>query len=288
MSSFRDEFSLNLALEDAKAACRNAANEPGWRLIRQTDTILIVDEAPAQTLTFTSPVRVEITLNDSSWGSTVVWLKSRNFGFGPLQSRHAKERTQALKQGIERAASEARAGAKVPQVGGARAVFINSERLSDAEVQNAVEAYQMRLDDGRYWYDRGTGAWGIEGGPTAGFLLPELPFGGFLRADASNGDTGVFINGRELHRQDVAALRQFVPIVLRGRYWMNAQGSFGYEGGPMLGNVWLLAQARDAPHGGAWSRHSSVTGMTVGGDGQGFVYAMGKDALGNSFDVSIG
>src|SRR6266540_1234336 len=67
-----------------------------------------------------------------------------------------------------------------------------------------------------YWYDAMSGAWGYQGGPTAGFTLPGIRLGGMLRADASNGNTGVFINGRELHFQDVIGLRQFCQVVMPG------------------------------------------------------------------------
>jgi hypothetical protein len=41
----------------------------------------------------------------------------------------------------------------------------------------------------------------------------------------------VFINGRQLHMMDVAALMQ-ITQVYQGRWWVDAQGNFGAEGGP--------------------------------------------------------
>jgi hypothetical protein len=61
-----------------------------------------------------------------------------------------------------------------------------------------------------------------------------------LREDASHGDTGVFINGRQLHRVDVARLMQLGPVN-KGRCWMDAQGNIGLEGQPAFGNVWVAA-----------------------------------------------
>jgi hypothetical protein len=95
------------------------------------------------------------------------------------------------------------------------------------------------------------GGWG---GPTLGFIQPGLDVGGPLRFDASNGDTGVFINGRELHRLDVLGLQRFGPV-WPGRYWVDAMGNFGFEGGIMIGNLWMLAQQRlvtGAGGGGPW------------------------------------
>ena len=81
-----------------------------------------------------------------------------------------------------------------------------------------------------------TGLAGIEGGSCAGFMNAGIPLGGPLSPGASGGDTGVFINGRELHRLDVAALGLLGPI-LRGRYWIDGHGNFGWEGRPVVGNL---------------------------------------------------
>jgi hypothetical protein len=98
-----------------------------------------------------------------------------------------------------------------------------------------------------------------------------MQLGGPLRADASRGNTGVVINGRELHMLDVVALQRLVPVV-PGRYWVDVHGNFGFEGGPMLGNLMALAQMAGggAASGGAWTSQSGFG--TVGGDGSGFVF----------------
>jgi hypothetical protein len=85
---------------------------------------------------------------------------------------------------------------------------------------------------------------------------------------------------------DVIGLQQLVGMVLPGRWWVDAYGNFGLEGGPVLGNLLMLARARGGA-GGAWSTHSSVSNMTVGGDGT-FMYAMGKDPSGNIYTAYSG
>src|SRR6185436_15666628 len=127
------------------------------------------------------------------------------------------------------------------------------------------QRYPSRIPDGRYWYDRVSGAWGLEGGPCAGFVLPGQTIGGELRADASGGNTGVFINGRELHRLDVMALQQFTPV-RQGRFWVDAQGNFGYEGGPYAGNLVQIIAAS-----GGGGRKSGGDYGSVIGDGNGFI-----------------
>ena len=53
----------------------------------------------------------------------------------------------------------------------------------------------------------------------------------------------MFVNGRELHPIDVQGLGQ----VRRGRWWWDAAGNVGTEGGPMVFNFyWLVQQQRAA------------------------------------------
>ena len=118
---------------------------------------------------------------------------------------------------------------------------------------------------------------GIEGGWTLCTLEPGLNLGGPLRADASGGNTGVFINGRELHSVDVLRLQQVVPVILPGRWWLDAYGNFGYEGGMMLGNV--LSHAFGGGSSGSSastnSLASSVDSFGAGGNAQQAAYDRG-------------
>ena len=148
-----------------------------------------------------------------------------------------------------------------------RSVVINGVRLDDRTVQQIEQAYRVRVVDGDYWYDPATGAWGQRGGPAAGLILAGLRIGGPLRADASGGGTGVFVNGRELHPIDVQRLQQIGqgPVPL-GRYWMDASGNYGYEGGPALGNLWALASQTGAPREGILSTYDKTGVAVIGGD----------------------
>jgi hypothetical protein len=63
--------------------------------------------------------------------------------------------------------------------------------------------------------------------------------------------------------------------VYPGRYWVDAQGNAGFEGGPALVNLLVLARARAARGGGggAYSAYTRSGGM-FGSDGNGcLVYA---------------
>lgn len=119
------------------------------------------------------------------------------------------------------------------------------------------QAWGVQIPDGAYWYDDRSGAAGLWGGPTRGFLRPGLGLGGAATpANASGGGsgtlTGVFINGRELHPLDVAGLtKMFGAPPWPGRWWVDGQGNFGFEGQGMLGNLFALAaQARGGRGGG--------------------------------------
>ena len=153
-----------------------------------------------------------------------------------------------------------------------RSVVINQVRLADATVLQLEQRYRVPIRDGNYWYDKHSGAWGVTGGPTLGFIIPNLEVGGPLRPDASNGHTGVFINGRQLHQVDVMGLLRLGPVY-QGRYWMDGAGNIGVENGPMLLNLWQVVRAANQRNGGGTvgGAYSSYTrsGSMFGSDGNG-------------------
>src|ERR1043166_6071461 len=138
---------------------------------------------------------------------------------------------------------------------------VNGVRLEPALIATLAQDYHLQFRSGEFWYDRRSGAWGIVGFPASGVVAPDIPMGGELRADASRGTSGVFVNGRELTPLEVAYLQQLGPVQ-QGRAWLDAQGNFGPEGGPAIGNLFLLAQSRSVPRQGVlstWDR----TGVAV-------------------------
>jgi hypothetical protein len=109
------------------------------------------------------------------------------------------------------------------------------------------------VPDGDYWYDNISGGAGRWGGPAEAILPAGLGLGGPLPANASGGGTGVFINGRELHPIDVQRLIAIFGFVHPGRFWVDASGNAGYEGGPALINLYQAAQqARGVANGGRY------------------------------------
>ena len=150
---------------------------------------------------------------------------------------------------------------------GTRNVVINEQRLSDAEINQIEQTYQIRIEDANYWYDPILGAWGVKGWPTLGFIAPGLNLGGPLQSDASGGGTHVFVNGRELHPYDVMALQNITGPILPGRYFITGQGLAGYEGGPPMWNLAQMAAQTQRGGGGSHTWQSRITGASGFSDG---------------------
>ena len=146
-----------------------------------------------------------------------------------------------------------------------RNVVINGQRLSDAELDSAERMHRIHIPDAYYWYDIATGAWGVQGGPTLGFIAAGLTLGGTLQANASGGGTGVFVNGRELPPHDLASLQQMTGPIAPGRYFITAQGLAGYEGGAVVYDLNALSTLGQSGGSGSWkSRLTGASGGTPG------------------------
>jgi len=157
-------------------------------------------------------------------------------------------------------------------------------------------------DSTDWWYDPLSGAFGPLSKPMQGFIQPGMPLG-FAPANASAGDTGIYVNGRELPQEEVQAL-MYIGVTPQqgGRYWLVYTGAYGNEGSAVvLGNLWdNVVQALNGQMqgsgggsgngggGGASSWSSGATGNYGGSDGNGFSYVGGEDSSGNPWSVSVG
>ncbi len=133
--------------------------------------------------------------------------------------------------------------------GAVRRFSFNGQAATPQDMQTLGQIerwYGRPAPEGDYWYDAKSGAAGAWGGPTLGFLPAGLALGGPLPPNASGGGngqlTGVFINGRELHPVDVQVLQRIYGQVYRGRFWVDAQGNAGPEGGVAFVNLVVLAK----------------------------------------------
>jgi hypothetical protein len=112
-----------------------------------------------------------------------------------------------------------------------RNVEINGVRYRDAEIA-MLETLVGPMPDGSFWYDARSGLWGLVGGGAAGQMLPNLPLGA-MAIGCSGCGSGVFLNGREI---TPAELLIYGPIAC-GRYFLDADGSAGPEGGRPVVNL---------------------------------------------------
>jgi len=147
-------------------------------------------------------------------------------------------------------------------------IVVNGVPLDDGTADALQRAYGTRLAPGRYWYDRRSGLWGLELGPAQGQVAPGMRLGGPLHPRASLGAraglTRVYINGREIHPQELRILQQLYGHVVPARYWLDARGIGGYEGGPAQFDV--RARAMQQQRAGGYTRRTH--GGAIGSDGQ--------------------
>ncbi|XP_040377332.1 protein ENHANCED DISEASE RESISTANCE 4-like [Oryza brachyantha] len=85
-------------------------------------------------------------------------------------------------------------------------VFINGYPISDRAVRKA-EKIAGPIYPGEYWYDYRAGFWGVMGQSCLGMIPPYIPELNYpMPKKCAAGNTGVFVNGRELHQKDLDLL----------------------------------------------------------------------------------
>ncbi|KAI8532042.1 hypothetical protein RHMOL_Rhmol11G0182500 [Rhododendron molle] len=85
-------------------------------------------------------------------------------------------------------------------------VTINGNLMSDCLLKKAVKL-SGPIHPGHYWYDSRAGFWGVMGGPCLGIIPPCIEeFDYPMPGNCAGGNTGVFVNGRELHQKDLNLL----------------------------------------------------------------------------------
>ncbi len=155
----------------------------------------------------------------------------------------------------------------VPAASGS--VVVNGRSLSQQQVQELAAAYGAAPPPGRYWYDTKSGLWGYEGREAFGYIRPGYDFGP-LSADASHGNTGVFINGRQINMAEAAYYQRAFGRVYPGRWWLDGRtGNVGLEGNPypVANIVQAIQQSQRSSQGGGGFWNQSVKGMVGASEG---------------------
>eukprot|EP00271_Cylindrocystis_brebissonii_P007436 TRINITY_DN20983_c0_g1_i1.p1 TRINITY_DN20983_c0_g1~~TRINITY_DN20983_c0_g1_i1.p1 ORF type:complete len:1129 (-),score=182.24 TRINITY_DN20983_c0_g1_i1:852-4238(-) len=106
-----------------------------------------------------------------------------------------------------------------------RRVSVNGQPIPDRVVERAEEKAGP-MHPGDFWYDFKAGFWGVMGGPCLGIIPPAIAeLSTPMPVDSAGGRTRVFVNGRELHKQDLALLkRRGLPALPGKSYLLDVHG----------------------------------------------------------------
>lgn len=112
------------------------------------------------------------------------------------------------------------------------AIVINGKTLTSTQLAEFKLKYKAEPKPGSYWYDSVSGLYGNSGQAAFGFMHAGHDYG-TLAEDASGGNTGIFVNGRQLPQNEWLVWSTVLGAAIQpGRYWLDAKGNAGYEGNP--------------------------------------------------------
>lgn len=121
-------------------------------------------------------------------------------------------------------------------------VYVNGEPLSEEELflLRTCQNPPKKLRPGCYWYDKVSGFWGKEGHGPSQIISHQLNVGVHIKPNASNGNTNIFINNREITKREHYMLKAAgVQCEGNPHFWVSADGSYQEEGQKnIVGRIW--------------------------------------------------
>ncbi|XP_071705320.1 uncharacterized protein [Rutidosis leptorrhynchoides] len=160
---------------------------------------MIVDQSTIKKSLKDALVATEIDVSSTDYSNCDVSreddeLKSKKMGsesfFAGLIKKRLKDFSRSS-NGVEKSRSD---------------VFVNGQLLTDRKVRKA-EKLAGPILPGDYWYDSLAGFWGVMNQPCLGIIPPFIEeFDHPMPKNCAAGNTGVFVNGRELNQKDLDLL----------------------------------------------------------------------------------
>jgi hypothetical protein len=108
MSHRNDNFVVPLGIVETMDICRRVIADADWLVLDRGETSITIKEGSVSSLS-TNPVKLTIECENMS-GGTRININGKNFGMGPIQSKHVVGQIGRFRNLIELAAAKDRRG----------------------------------------------------------------------------------------------------------------------------------------------------------------------------------